>query len=260
MSGVTDTANRSANVRRITSLRDPQVYALATVLAANVRYALEQSQGAEKWMGNACVDYHTFPITLGLLNDYRLPALSVWRQSTQTVQAKKRTERRSTFVIRYWLDSTPRDWLPIVWPALQAAYEIIARTLVGDSVIDLQTPGPNGPRSAPSSDLLVLAGFTVVDESTIRGAADFATEPGAGHLYPVLEITFEAEHHPTFGGLPYSCEFPNGLELSDLQELCFELWDGTPVESGGRGTENQPIVAGKSLLERSMEVLGGDNA
>jgi len=251
----TNDSARSIGVQPITSLVDVQVETLASVLAANVKFALESAVGAEKWLGNACVDYHPFPITLGLLNDYRLPALSCWRVTTRTVHRKKKKERRAQFAVRYWLDSTGRDHLPEVWGALQAAYEVIARTLAGDSVLDLLTPGPDGPATCPSTDLLTLAGFLDIDLETIRGAADFAQAPGAGQLYPVLEVTFEAEHTPLFGGLPYSVEFPNGVELPDLKELCFQLWDGTAVAAGRRPDEAQPILSGKSLVERSLELL-----
>lgn len=252
-----DTALRSAGVQKITAVRDPQVFALAAVLAANVRYALDEALGAERWLENTCVDFHEFPVTLGLLHEYRLPALSAWRVSTLTTRNKKRAERRTTFAVRYWMSATPVEWIPKTWPMLQAAYEVIARTLCEDGLIDLQTPGPNGPAVVPSTELLGLAGFLRIDENTIRGAEDFAGD--GNQAFPVLEVTFEAEHLPLFGGLPYSCEFPNGLELNDLVELCFELWDGTPIPNGGRGTENQPVVAGKSLLERSMEALEGDH-
>ena len=162
--------------------------------------------------------------------------------------------------IRYWLDATPVDWLPRVWGALQMAYEVIARTLTGEATIDLLFPGPDGLHREPSTELLMLAGFTVIHDGTILGSADFASD-GSGQIYPVLEVTFDAEHLPLFGGLPYSLEFPNGVDLSTLTQLCFELWDGTPVDEGGRGDENQPIVAGKaSLIERSRALLGGSPA
>lgn len=256
MSEPTDINERSVGIQPIPALVDPQVSTLARVLGANVRFALKEALGAEKWLENPCVDWHPWPVSLGLLSDMRLPAISCWRTQTLTVNRKKRKERRATFAIRYWLNGTSVDWLPKTWPALQAAYEVIARTLVGDGLVDIISPGPEGTHRVPSTELLALAGFLSIDEATIRGAADFVQ--GAGLVYPVLEVTFEAEHSALFGGLAYSCEFPNGLTLDGLEELCFELWDGTPVAHGGRGTENQPIVAGKSLVERSMGLLGGE--
>lgn len=237
MSATIDSA-RSAGVQRVQTLRDPQVFALAVVLAANVKYALEQAVGGEKWLGNACVDFHPFPVTLDLLTEYRLPALSVWRVETATVNVKKKVERRASFAVRYWLASTGREWLPVMWGALEAAGEVIGRTLTGESLLDLTVPGPKGPRAIPGTELLKLAGFTRINENTISWHADFAQVVGAGNLYPVLNVTFEAEHEPKFGGLPYSIEFPNGVDLPLFTKLCFELWES------GRPVENQPIVAG----------------
>lgn len=252
-------ADHSANSQKIADLRDVQVEVLAQVLGANIRHALDEALGASRWLENMCVDWHPYPVTIGLLNDHRLPAISVWRTQTMTMKRKKRVERRATFAIRYWLDSTPMDWLPRSWGALQMAYEAITRTLTGEACIDLLHVDTDGKHRVPSSELLVAAGFTVIHDGTIRGVGDFA-QAEDGTIWPVLEVTFDAEHLPLFGGLPYSLEFPNGVDLSELKELCFQLWDGTPEAEGGRGDENQPIVAGKSLVERSADLLSGSQS
>lgn len=238
-------ASASAGVPVIDLVRDVQVFALANVLGANVRVALDGARGAERWLENVCVDRHLFPITLGLLAEVRLPALSVWRVATQTVREKKKVERRATFAVRYWLDAIPVDWLPRAWPMLHGVYETIARTLCGHSLIDFSTPTAEGERAIPSTELLALAGFLSIDVGSIRGVEDFAADAGAGRVFPVLDVTFEADHEPLFGGLAYSCEFPMGIDLPTFERLCFELWDGA---SGGRALEDQPIVAGEASL------------
>lgn len=244
MSDAVDLARASAGVPAIDTVRDVQVFALANVLGANLRVALDGAAGAERWLGNVCVDRHLFPITLSLLAEVRLPALSVWRTRTQALRNKKKLERRATFAVRYWLDAVPADWLPAAWPMLHGAYETITRTLTGQSLIDFETVTPEGLRTIPSTELLSLAGFLSLDVDTIIGTEDFAA--GEGQVYPVLDISFEAEHEPTFGGLAYSEEFPMGIDLPLFERLCFELWDGTVT--GGRALEDQPVVAGKASL------------
>lgn len=254
MSEPVDTSARSAGVRPIPALVDVQAHTLAVVLAANVRYALAEAVGAEKWLGAAVVDYYDFPVTLNLLSDYRLPSLSCWRVRTGVAgSGQRRGHRRATFAVRYWLDATPGEWLPKVWPALQAANEVIAQTLTGRALIDLDIPGE---RRVPSTDLLELAGFDYVFPDTIVGEPDFAIDVSGetGQLYPVLNVTFDASHVPMFGGLPY----PTELDLPLLEQLCFQLWDGTPEAVGGRTPDEQPIVEGQaqSLEARSRALLG----
>lgn len=241
MSGKVSLADRSAGTQRVGGLVDTQVHALAAVLAANVRFALSQSRGAQAWDGDAVVDFHAFPITLSLLSDYRLPALACWRTRTSTSPSSRhRRSRRATFNVRYWLDATPREKLADFWPALHAAYEVIVATLNGDALINLELPGE--PKTMPSTDLLGMAGFEFIYSDAIVGTTDFAVEAGGetGMLYPVLDVTFDADHAPLLDGLPYPTEPTWPL----LESLVFELWDGTAV--GGRADEDQPIVAGQA--------------
>lgn len=246
MTDAVDVARASKGVPVIETVRDIQVFALANVLGANLRVALDEASGAERWLGNVCVDRHLYPITLSLLAEVRLPALSVWRTRTQALRNKKKLERRATFAVRYWLDSIPVDWLPLAWPMLHGAFETITRTLTGQSLIDFETVTADGLRAIPSTELLSLAGFLSVDVDTIVGTEDFAGADG-GQVYPVLDVSFEAEHEPLFGGLAYSEEFPMGIDLPLFERLCFELWDGTVT--GGRALEDQPVVAGEASLE-----------
>jgi hypothetical protein len=247
MSEVVNIADRSAAVLQFSTLTDPQVLTLARVLGANVNYGLREVAEAGKWSGNPCVDYYAWPVTASLLTDVRLPSLSVWRESTSVVYAKKARERRARFAIRYWLDATGREWLPVMWGALQGAYEVIARTLTGNSLIDLSVPGPNGPRAIPSSDLLCAAGFSHIDENSIRGTTDFAV--AGNQLYPVLEVTFEAEHDAAFGGLPYSCEFPNGVTLEELNIFTASIWEA------GQGAVEDPLVVVRSVAEGASQTV-----
>ncbi len=244
---------RSAGTAPVASLVDTQLRALATVLGANIRYALKDAVGAEKWMSAPVVDVYDHPITLNLLNDYRLPAVAVWRRTTGVLgPGQRRESRRTTFVMRYWLDSTPPEWLGKVWPALQAGLEVSIRTLTGNGLIDLTLPDKS---RIPATDILKLAGFEYFFPETIQGATDFAISDAGevGQLYPVLELVFDAQHVPIFGGLAY----PEEVDLPLLEELCVALWDGTQVN--GRAVEDQPVVELKvsmqSLEERSRAAI-----
>ena len=259
MSDPVDEALVSADTRPIPALVDTQVRVLAMVLAANVREGLRAAIGAEKWLEAAVVDWYDYPITLGLLADARLPAISVWRVKTSVAgPGQRRDSRRATFGVRYWLDSTTRDLLPRMWPALHAAQEVMTRTLTGEGLIDLDMPGV---KKIPSTDLLGLAGFEFIYPETIVGQPDFASaaDGEVGQVFPVLELTFDAQHYPVFGGLPY----PQQTDLPLLEQLCVALWDGTPV--GGRAPEDQPMVEivatapTLSLEERSRALLGGQS-
>lgn len=248
-----DTEAVSAGTQRVLSLVDTQARVLACVIGANVRYALQHTTGTEPWLEAPVVEYYDFPVTLNLLNNFRLPSVSVWRVRTSIEGAGARHDsRRGSFMLRYWLNAMPPDHLPLRWAALQVAFEVAVQTLLGDALIDLEMPGE---KRIPSTELLKYAGIEFVHKESIVGSADFAADVSGvlGQLYPVLEIAFETQHVPMFGGLVY----PAPVDWPDLEQLCFQLWDGTPVESGGRLPEDQPIVEGKSLIERSMERLNG---
>lgn len=232
-----DVGQHSPNLQQIPSLVDTQLLALGTVLGANVRYGLGSAPEVSKWLGEAVVDHYEFPVTLHSLSAVRLPCISVWRASTVAI---KRQTRRTTFSVRYWLDSTTAEHLPFCWPALQGAYEIITQTLFGAPLVDMDAAGE--PKRVPSTDLLKRAGFQFIYKETIRGESDFAADPTgeSGRLYPVHTLTFDAEHSPVFGGLPY----PMPDELDALEQLAFALWDG----SAG-ATPEAPIVEGRAPRE-----------
>ncbi len=241
MSAAVDLSQRSANARKLDRIVDVQVDALLAVLAANIRFGLDQSIGAEQWQGEVLCETHNYPVTLAQLRDNRLPALAVWRQDAGIVKKTERA-RLTTFAIRYVLDSTPLDNIGEVWPMLNAVWEIISWTLEGNAMVDLAPPIGD---PCPSTDLLVMAGIQEIFEEQARATFDFAVSVAgeAGQAFPVLDVSVPAQHLGTFGGYPF-----DPSELPDLTELHVQLLNAKPDALG----EDQPLVSLVSRIEPEL--------